>query len=634
MLESSGCDVATFSRGPLESTEHGATGPVTALHENPYLSDRFDAVVNYIFLQNESVGDNLAYVDSLLKFCAARKVKHLIHISSCSVYPNHAKHIDETVPAETDPRTKGPYGAVKVAAESFITSRLSESMKVSMIRPGIVLGLQMGGFMGGIALRLPTNALLGLGNADSQMPVVERAQMNRVIARLIASPPESAVEPVLLAAPNSPTRREYIDACCDVLGAGSRSFWLPTPVWLAAAGFGELVLPLVGKRGTGVYSKVRSVCRYQRYSVAATEKRVGESLQTDWRTALARSFTGTERNYHLPEAPRAQGAPASVSFLGFGRIVKQRYLPALRRLGFSGRIDAFDLAPREDSGVTIQDIHAGRPAPAALHVVATPGPAHIEAAGILEGIAGRILVEKPLGYTRQDVAQWLAIDAARPDGVYCCHSSRYRRNVIDMLAHLRRYNSGRLIHAQVEFQSPPVAWDPAPWLRAERRSATLLLDYGIHLLDIASMFAQGEPELCHCSHQLNGNRETESITGSAAFENYTVDFVLRQGLFPRKASVRFTFRHYSVHLGFSPDVFVPVMTDDNFGRSLKEARRQITETGRKAIAALTGRDSDRAHDHVIAGLSAPDEATGLRVMQLKPVYELLFAIKDRVYIAP
>jgi predicted dehydrogenase len=266
-------------------------------------------------------------------------------------------------------------------------------------------------------------------------------------------------------------------------------------------------------------------------------------------------------------------------------------------------------------------------------VVATPGPAHIEAAGMLEGVAGRILVEKPLGYTREDFARWLVVDAARLEGVYCCHSSRYRRNVLDMLVHLRRYNSGRLIHAQVEFQSPPVAWDPALWLRAERRSATLLLDYGIHLLDIASMFAQGEPELRHCSYQLNGNRETELIKGSAAFKNYTVGFVLRQGLFPRKGSVRFTFQNYSVHLGFSPDVFVPVMTDDNFGRSLKEARRQITETGRKALAALTGRDIDRAHDHVIAGLSAQDEATGLRVIQLKPVYDLLFAIKDCVYIA-
>ena len=633
LLERAGYEVNTFSRGPLEATNSGATGPVCELHRNPHLAGAFDAVINYVFLQNESIDDNRAYIDSLLQFCRDHGVKQLVHISSCSVYPNQARHIDDSLPAETDPSTKGPYGAVKVATEDFIVRHRPAGTHVALVRPGIILGLQMGGFMGGIAVRLPTNALIGLGHANSQMPVIARDQMDRAIVRLLSVPAATEVETILLAAPNSPTRREYIQACCDLLGAGTRAFWLPTPLWLAAAAAGEALLPLIGRRGTRVYSKVRSVCRYQRYSVARTEQRLGESLETDWRAALASSFSGTAPNYDIPDVAENAGSPRSVSFLGFGRIVKQRHLPALQRLGFSGPIDAFDIADRVESGVQVKDVARCRHRAAALHVVATPGPLHIDAAERLSGVDGRILVEKPLAYTREDFSRWLSLDESRDEGVYCCHSSRFRRNVLEMLAHLRRYNAGRLLHAHVEFQSPPVAWDPAVWLRAERRTATLLLDYGIHLLDIGAMFGRGVPDLRHCRYQLNGKGETELIEGSAVFDNYTLTFILRQGLFARKGSVRFTWQNYSGHLGFSPDVFVPTMSDDNFGRAMGEARRQIAETARKAVAAVTRRDTDRSHDHVLAALATPGGAASLRVAHLKPVYDLLFAIKDSVYAA-
>lgn len=633
LLTAKGYDVWTFSRGPELSVDRGATGPVAALHESPHLSGTFDIVVNYIFLQGETVEPNLAYVESLLQFCAHHGVKHLVHISSCSVYKNTAKLIDENAPAETNPRKKGPYAAVKLAAEDLLTRRRPEGLKISMVRPGIILGSGMGGFMGGIALRLPGNGVLGLGSAKSQLPVVGRDQMNRALEHLVASPPDSSTEVVLLAAPNSPTRREYVQGCCEVLGAGTRSVWLPTAAWLTMAAVGEVVLPLVGRRGTGVYSKVRSVCRYQRYSVWATEKRIGESLSLDWRAALAGSFSGTDRNYHLrQEAPDRLGEPGSVSFLGFGRIVRQRHLPALRRMRFKGEVSAYDLAEREDPvGVKIMDIGKSKPRSAALHVVATPGPSHIDAVDVLQEAPGRILVEKPLCYSRKEFARWREFEGLRGGGVFCCHSSRFRTNVLRMMAHLRRYNAGQLIHAEVEFQSPPVAWDPALWLRAERRSATLLLDYGIHLLDIAAMFGVGTPSLRHCRYDLNGRGETSLIDGFASFDNYTVGFVLRQGLFPRKGIVRFTFQNYSVYLGFSPDTFVAVMADESFGRSLQEAGRQALETGRKALALIRGQDIDRAHDRVLAAVMADTEASGIRVTDLEPVYDLLFDVKEAVY---
>src|SRR5438067_12148676 len=86
LLKSKGNEVFTFSRGPLAQTDSEITGPVELIQKNPYLQIPFDAVINYIYLREQSVENNIAYLKALMEFCEAQKVRHLIHISSVSAY--------------------------------------------------------------------------------------------------------------------------------------------------------------------------------------------------------------------------------------------------------------------------------------------------------------------------------------------------------------------------------------------------------------------------------------------------------------------------------------------------------------------------------------------------------------------
>jgi nucleoside-diphosphate-sugar epimerase len=632
MFAGRGWEVWGFSRGETGRDGFVVTGPVLEIDRNSHLPERFDTVVNYIFLQGESLENNLEYLESLLRFCGAHGTRHLIHISSCSVYKNSARHIDEEAPVETDPSKKGSYGAIKLVGEGLLATKSPAELKISMIRPGLILGEGMGGYMGGIGLRMPFNQIVGLGSARSQLPVVSRVRMNEAICEIAQRPPAGSREVLLLAETNSPSRREYVNACATVLGSGRKVYFFPVPLWLGIAVLAEVGTRLVGKK-LGIYAKVRTVCRFQRFDSSRSEKRVGMSFSLDWKRELGRSFEANEPNFAMPAVPELGAIRAKkITFVGFGRIVHQRHLPALQKLAFRGAIDAFDLKSASDpTGVIVRSIEGASPDSSDLLVVATPGPVHAQAIEFLSSASGPVLVEKPLCYSEEELESWLEFSRKRNGRVFVCHSSRFRSNVLAMFRHLSAYNSGRLHHVSVAFQSAPVAWDPALWLRDERRSRTLLMDYGIHPLDIACVFGGGTPRLKHCRHELNQKGQTSLIEGLAAFDNYSVDFVLRQGLLPRKLRILFTFQNYSVSLGFGPDTFVPQMTDDNFGLSLFEASGAFRSTVRKAVDYLRGRTSDASHAYAIAGAASGNAGLLPTVEAAAPFYRLMFEIADSVY---
>lgn len=632
MLAGRNWEVWGFSRGETGRDGFVVTGPVLEIDRDSHLPERIDTVINYIFLQGENLENNLKYLESLLRFCGARGARHLIHISSCSVYKNSARHIDEEAPVETDPSRKGSYGAIKLVGEDLLAKKGPAGLKMSIVRPGLILGEGMGGYMGGIGIRMPFNQIVGLGNAKSQLPVVARARMNEAICGIAERPPAEPREVLLLADTKSPTRREYVNACATVLGSGRKVYFFPVSLWLGVAVLAEGATRIFGKK-LGIFAKVRTVCRFQRFDSAISERRTGMSFSIDWKKELSRSFEANEPNFEIPAVPKLElAAGKRITFLGFGRIVKQRHLPALRKLRFGGSIDALDLQASADStGVQVRKISETRPEASDLFVVATPGWVHVQAIEVLKVVEGPVLVEKPLCYSEGELNAWLEFARGRKSGVYVCHNSRFRGNVLAMFRHLGRHNPGRLHHVSVVFHSAPVAWDPAIWLRDERRARSLLMDYGVHPLDIACMFGTGKPVLRHCRHELNQRGQTSLIEGRAAFDNYSVDFVLRQGLFPRKLRILFTFQNYAVSLGFGPDTFVPQMTDDNFGLSLLEACGAFQSTVRKAVDYLRGRTSDESHAYAIADAASGDAGPLPTVEAAAPFYRLMFEIADSVY---
>ncbi|HEX8523541.1 MAG TPA: NAD-dependent epimerase/dehydratase family protein [Tepidisphaeraceae bacterium] len=632
-LAQAGHEVVAFSRGAVAASDNVVTGPVDLMHENPHLDQPFDTVINYIVLKDETVEPNVQFMESLLEFCRRRSIKHLIHISSISSYKASVKNVTEDAEDETEPLKKGPYGALKVAQDQAIAKGAPAGMKVTLVRPGFVLGSGLVNPIVGTAARLPWNKLLVIGNAHSHIPVTTRELVNEAVVKLTSVPPATDREVVMLASPESPTRYEFLQACCRLMGMGLGVVKAPVPAWWVLAVGSEVAARMLGQGKMKPYSKLTARLPGQNFDPRKSMQRLGIDLRCDWQSVLQQSLDGQEKNYDLPYSPRELADRSSnrdITFLGFGRIVKQKHLPALKRLKFAGDVRAYDV--RASNGdYTVQAIEGATIRQSDLFVVASPGPVHIKAIEPLRPAAGPVLVEKPLCYSENELRQWTDFAASRPQPIYACHNYRYKKNVARMLSLMEQHNAGRLRHIAVHFQSPPVSNDSAAWLRDERRARTLLMDYSLHFLDLACMFGRGGWKVEHVRHTINSLNQTDVIEGSLT-ANYSVSFLLTQGFQPRRARVMYSFQNYIVSLGFFPDTFAVYMADDNPWLYKQEARESRRATLGKIADKILNRDSDDSHARVIGSTMSSDASAGsLQVQQVAPFYRALFEIGQRVY---
>lgn len=636
MLVAAGHEVVRFSRGPVAALDGVVTGPPCALHANPLLTGDFDAVVNYILLKGQDIAANCEYLDSLLAFCHGHHVRHLVHLSSVSVYPAHAALVTESTQVETDPSRKGSYGGLKVATDNHLQRKAPPGLTVTFVRPGFILARGLAHPFVGMAFRLPLGGLLALGRSDSVVPLITRDLLHVAIKRVLEQPPEAPRSVVLLVDPDSPTRREYLECCCHDLGAGRVVWRLPVPVWLVLAMAAECAARVLRLR-LSPWKLVANACRHQSFDASRGASRLGGPLSMDWRRSLLEAF-GMDAAWHSPyAAPLSAACPDTpeVTYVGYGRIVKQKHLPALHRLGYTGAVRAYDLCPPgpETSAVVLPILPETDFAGKGLLVVATPGPVHGEVLSRLSRFEGTVLVEKPLCYTRSELAAWRAYSETRQGLVSVCHNYRYKKNVRRMLAHLNAFHPGRLLHVHVFFQSPPVSNEQSAWLRDERRARTLVMDYGLHFLDLACMFSPGPWQPSDVSHVLSASGETDLVRGMLLGPDYGVSLVLRQGFLPRCARVEYVFDRYTTRLTFFPDTFVPLMTSDNPFLRVAHAWDAACATAAKIRDRLLSRDSDDSHAlvYAVTNAAAAGVTSPLAVSAVAPFYEGLIALADVVY---
>jgi hypothetical protein len=192
------------------------------------------------------------------------------------------------------------------------------------------------------------------------------------------------------------------------------------------------------------------------------------------------------------------------------------------------------------------------------------------------------------------------------------------------------------VQARVEFESPPVSHDGAGWIRDERRSRALLLDYGLHFLDVATMFSTEDWKPAWVNHRLNDLNQTGTIEGVLESSTYSVSFLLRQGYGRRAARIRFQFQNYEVSLGFFPDTFDVEMVGDNPAVYASHALHSATAVARKIAGKLSGREDDDSHVEVFRSLLSGDASrtNALRLSTLAPFYRAVMAVADKVYEAP
>jgi len=634
-LRESGHQIVCFSRGEIRRENHLATGPVMDLPRHPGLREPFDAVLNFIVLKGESVRRNREYARALLRFCTEHEVDRLIHVSSISVYPRGRNRIDADAEMERDPDKKGTYGAWKVAADRELIEQRPQGLGLVLARPGFILGPGLMNPVVGNALRLPSDRLLCLGNPRTELPVISRELVHEALERTVEapSPPDREVSVLLLASPESPTRLEYLRACCEEVGAGTGVRTLPVSVWLAAGLGAELAARLIGKGDLEPLRKIRGVCARHTYDPSVTERRLGMDFRFDWRRELRRSLDGqasaVDLSSTLPESPAEPGG--QVNFLGVGRIVGQRHLPALERLGHRGDVRGYDPVPGKRHGLDVSTLSEAELVDSDLTVVASPGPQHAEALPLLREAAGPVVVEKPLCYTDAELEAWRELAAGRPAPVYACHDYRFKPNVSAMLRRLSECPPGRLIRVDVLFQSPPVAQETSGWLRREREARTLVMDYSLHFLDLACMLGKGPWRTESVRWDLNDRGETSLVEGRLVGETYPVNFCLRQGFLPRTARVEYVFQNCTSRLHFFPDSLDIQRADESFWHHGRAAWRSFRATLRKAPGKARGRPDAGSHARLLGAALAGREIPQLDVEALVPFYRGLHALADEVY---
>lgn len=634
-LRADGHVVTCFSRGREGRNGAVVTGDVTTLATNPHFDDTYDTVINYILLADANAIENEAYLESLLQLCKVKSVKHLVHMSSISVYKGSVRVVHEAAEEETDPSRKGSYGAVKVVQDNYLKKHCPSDLPMTLCRPGFILGAGVMNPLVGTAFRTPYNFLLGFGNLKCHIPITTRDLVNRALVKMVATPPAGR-EIVILADKDSPTKREFIACANHDLGYGASCLSFPVWFWMTAAFFGQVAVRLVGMK-LAIYKIIRNACRRQAFTAAVSEKRLGMDLSVDWKSALREAVDFQEKNFSLPYDPselvQTVSLPKGIGLLGYGRIVHQKHLPALKKLGYVDGIEAYD--PRPSTSGKDGRVHLVAEtalSPAELVVIATPGPIHILGLSTTSRIASRVLIEKPVSYSAADLAQWKAWSEASGKPLYVCHNYRLKANVRQMMAHLATYNTGPILHATMVFHSSPVCNDGAAWMRNERLARTLLFDYAVHCLDLATMFGRGEWHVDRVDYRLNARGETAQITASIRCDNYHVDLVIRQGCVPRKAHVRFEFQNYSTSIHFFPDTFTAHMGSDNFGLYYSEGWALLKGTFAKVFDKLTGRDRDDSHVWAYRGAMGHPIGKALSLSSLESFYSLLYELERRIYV--
>ena len=636
LLAAAGHEVVTFNRGTASRHGSQVAGPTETMSENPHFDATYDAVVNYILLKDDNVEKNVTYTKVLLEFCKNKQVKHLLHISSISSFKSSVRRVHEKAKLEQVPERKGSYGSLKAATDLYLMKEAGPELKLTMLRPAFILGPGLVNPIVGTAARVPWNMLLVIGNGESGMPLISREQVNAAILKALENPPAESPDTLLLVASNTPTRNEYLQACCDDLGCGKGVAQWPRLLWWSVAIGGGAFATAIGLGKLGVYSKLTARLPTQRYDPAGTEKRLGMSLQLDWRKVLKESMDGQALNFDMPfkTAPLPTTHAKKISYLGYGRIVKQKHLPALKDLVFSGTLEAFDMVAGADSnGQVIKSIKTERVGDSDLIVVASPGTAHIQAIEQIGAAKGPVLIEKPLCYSDDELARWLAFGKQRQDPIYVCHNYRFKKNVRAAIDTLSKWNPGQLNHVSIHFESPPVSASSSPWMRNERVSRTLLLDFSLHFLDLACMFGRGVWKTDHVRYTLNSAGQTAMIDGHIACDTYGISFLLRQGFGPRRARVLLNFQNYSVSLGFFPDTYVTYMSNDNPWLHKYEKKQSMKATVRKILDKLTSKESDDSHPIAIAAAmgTAPTYEKCIRMETLAPFYTGMFELSRHIY---
>ena len=172
-------------------------------------------------------GDWLTYravtVDSfarLLESFAARGGGRIVLVSSLGNYDGGAMRdggvVDEDFPLEQNPQGRGYYARAKVEADRIAQAYLTHpSVKLTIVRPGIVYGPGMKNPLTGVAFSVMGKILVVLGEGDKLVPLIYIDDVVRALDCIMESGRTIGCT-YNLVSPQMPTQNQYLALYCKL----------------------------------------------------------------------------------------------------------------------------------------------------------------------------------------------------------------------------------------------------------------------------------------------------------------------------------------------------------------------------------------------------------------------------------
>lgn len=635
-LRQAGHEVWTFNRSP---TAHASAfdlhGPYENLTVLTAALGRCDVIINFAIVKNGTIEQNIALADQIMVAARALDVKRFIHISSISVLPSITGPLNEEAEAVAA-RWKGIYSRVKAAVETHVIELWTHA-ELDVVRPGFILAPGLVDSMVGTGKLLPTGQVMGLGNRRTVIMLVHRDTVDVALVKIAGAPLASGYcrKTYMLVAPNAPDRQEYLEFQCHELGRGWSTLHFPAWMWRVGLACASVPLSLLRRRQFRLAKLFEHNLNVRTYDCTRTANELGLDMAFDWKQSLRDLVHARPSPAWPPSDKPSESSPAeSLGYFGMGRIVTQKHLPALARIGFKGVLHWTDPvlsgAPQQ-TGVNIAP-EKGIPAQESHVVITAPWVARRSIVDALTVQVGHVLLEKPFAVN----AAMLADMNERMKGreVFVLHNYRFKPNLLQMRKHLARHPPGALRAVTLHLETPSPANEQSSWMKQEWAHRIVLADYAMHYLDVCWMFCSGEMNINRCLVSKNDRGELETLSAALTFDQVPCDILIRSGGHQRHCIISHHFQNYSTELRFYPDVFVP-MTG---GRSLVDdgllAWRGLTSTFSKILEKLGLRVADRSHDIILAAFAGCGDTAPLAEVSLEsltPFYQRLTMLADRVY---
>lgn len=637
-LTAAGHEVWTFNRSAIpKATAHDLAGNYDQLGAiTTQAMTSCDVLINYAIVKNGTIEQNIAMADAVMDAARRLEVKRFIHISSISVLPSITGTINENAVA-VEARWKGIYSRVKASVEAHVVKHWTHA-ELDVVRPGFILAQGLVDSMVGTGMRLPTGHVLGLGNRHTVIMLVHRDTVNAALMKMAAMPLQEGFrrKTFMLVAPNAPTRQEYLAFHCQQMGRGWSTLHVPAWLWRVGLACGSPLLSLLKRRPFRLVKLFEHNLNVRQYDCARTAAELELDMAFDWQQALCNLVhvqpSPVWPGQHQPTA--AHPKATRLGYIGMGRIVMQKHLPGLRRIGFTGELSWSDPALKEapqDVGLNISStpgIH-----PKTTHaVISTPWTARRQVIASLPPTVTHVLLEKPLAVRREQLVEMHTLLAGRHAAVL--HNYRFKPNVLRYREFLKRHPSGALRAVSLHYETPSPANEQSAWMKQERRHRILLCDYAMHYLDLTWLLCEGEMQVHRCGVRFNDRDELETLSAAMSFNDVSCDVLVRSGCHQRQCIITHHFQNYSAELRFFPDVFTPMVGGKGMIDDFKLGCTGLISTGGKVLEKLGLCTLDRSHDQVLAAFTGggdPSIINELSVTSLLPFYQRLTTLADMVY---